>query len=426
MWNKTLERLRWRTTYIYASIFGALIILVVALTYTLLFYAFYNHEKQELVAKAYHEADEYIATGELPVSEVAIKNGSMLAYILAPKDNTVILDQLGREQHGLAIFEARDSWPREFEETILLSLNSDGDYKYLATVVNIQPLGGSSIGRLYMFKNMAFYYQTAWESFIILVYVALAFFLMAIIAGYILAGRSIQPLSEMYERQQQFSADSSHEMRTPLAVMKLAVTGLEQEQKLAEPNKELQQEYVTILSQEVKRMQRLIEALMQLARNEGQKALGQGEHMDFTALVQQAVQRIGLLAATKEIKVQAYVDGPIPFTGQREAMEQLLVILLDNALKYSPAASLVQVILKKQEDRLVLQVRDQGPGIPLEEREKIFQRFYRVDKARSRSQGGLGLGLSLARQIVELHGGSIKAEAAEPKGSCFIVILPLS
>lgn len=173
-------------------------------------------------------------------------------------------------------------------------------------------------------------------------------------------------------------------------------------------------------------MQRLIEALMQLARNEGREALGQGEHMDFAALVQQAVQRIGLLAATKEIKVQAYVDGPIPFTGRRESMEQLLVILLDNALKYSPAASIVQVILKKQEDRLMLQVRDQGPGIPLEEQEKIFQRFYRVDKARSRGQGGLGLGLSLARQIVELHGGSIKAEAAEPKGSCFIVILPLS
>ena len=228
----------------------------------------------------------------------------------------------------------------------------------------------------------------------------------------------------MYERQKQFTADASHEMRTPLAVMKLAVQGLREDEdsRLSKFAKES----VEMLDSEADRLSRLTENLMTLARSDEDNLPAYTEQVDMTALCHKVAAQLALLAEQKQIVLKQEIQADLSVYGDELALSRLLIILIDNALKYSSAKTTVTLRGARVKAQMVIEVRDEGCGISDEDKQRIFDRFFRVDKARSRSQGGLGLGLSLAWAIVHQHGGSIEAFDNQPQGTVMYVQLPLS
>ena len=424
MWNKPFEKLRRQMTCVYAAIFGVLILLIVAAAYTFIWWEILAHEKDNLIAQIYHEGEEWVETREAPCSEAAIRSGKMFAYFVDADGSKVILNQLGDGEAGQALLRHKGDWPKRLDSSRLLRMNgtSGERYRYLAAVAPVLD-GDKRVGTLYMFKNMEFYYEAAYKTLFWLLCMALVLYMVACYFGYWLAGRNIRPISEMYARQKQFTADASHEMRTPLAVMKLAVQGLREDEdsRLGEFAKES----VEMLESEADRLSRLTENLMTLARSDEDNLPAYTEQVDMTALCHKVAAQLALLAEQKQILLKQELQADLSVQGDELALSRLLIILLDNALKYSAAKTTVTLRGARVKEHLVIEVRDEGCGISDEDKTRVFDRFYRVDKARSRSQGGLGLGLSLAWAIVHQHGGSIEAFDNQPQGTVMYVQLPL-
>lgn len=427
MWSKVFEHLRQRMTCIYAAIFGVLILLIIFAAYTFIWWNVLQHEKDELVAKIYHEAEEWVDSGEKPCSAVSVREGSMLAYFVSPDGKTIVLDQLGQGKIREGLFKHRGDWPKKLDTARMLNnrvYDEKGNaHRYLAALAPV--LRGDKLeGHLYMFKDMEFYYQAAFTTLFKLLCVAVLLFALACYFGYWLAGRNIQPISEMYGRQMQFTADASHEMRTPLAVMALTAQGLKEDEESR--YSDFAKESIEMLQNETQRMSRLTENLMALARGDEGNAPVPMQMVNISELCARVGQQLKLLGQEKGIALRTHVDDSLELLGDETALNRLLIILLDNAIKYSPAATNIDFIVTKSKNNVLFVVQDEGCGISDEDKEKVFDRFYRVDKARSRSQGGLGLGLSLAHAIVRQHQGEIRILDNKPCGTIMQVLLPLN
>lgn len=242
--------------------------------------------------------------------------------------------------------------------------------------------------------------------------------------GYYLAGRSIKPIREMFKRQREFVADASHELRTPLTVMGIAAEGMEGD---TDSNfSEFTVDTLKTMRIEIKRMNNLVAALLSLARNDAGAGDLKLEQVNFNVLFEQTLGTLSMLAEQKGLKLeQRLAQERLIIWGDRMRLEQLLTILVDNAIKYS-ARGTVTVSALRQNRQLVIKVEDEGIGIDTKDIERIFERFYRVDKARTRAEGGFGLGLPIAKLIVEQHQGTIEVESKKNGGSSFIVKLPLT
>lgn len=261
---------------------------------------------------------------------------------------------------------------------------------------------------------------------------------LAAVAGYVQAWRALRPIREAMERQRLFTAGASHEMRTPLAVIRAHAELLEAE--LSEPE---QRQLAGGIVEEVDRLTRLVDDLLTLARDEGPEPVIETRLCDLAGLVGEAVRAAQPLAAARGVRVvyeigaprgngrrarpQAEDPGQIPAQVDPDRIRQLVLILLSNAIRYTDPGTTVTVRLvpaagSRGSHRLT--VEDEGPGIPPAELERVFEPFYRGDAARSRATGGFGLGLAVARWIVERHGGRIRAANRDPRGARFEVELP--
>ncbi len=232
----------------------------------------------------------------------------------------------------------------------------------------------------------------------------------------------IRRLHDSFAQVRQFSADASHELRTPLTVMR-------GEMELCLRNPKTTDQYRRVLEsslEEILRMSKIIDNLLTLAKADR----GSGEvtfsEVDLKALVDELFEDSVVLAEQKEICVELKEASPITIVGDRVRLRQLLLNLVDNAIKYTPERGHVWLSIRREDGMAVFEVQDTGIGIPTAEQEKVFNRFYRVDKARSRERGGSGLGLSIAKWIAELHRGSIGVQSELGKGSTFTVKLPLT
>lgn len=241
--------------------------------------------------------------------------------------------------------------------------------------------------------------------------------------GWFLGGLAMQPIRRSYEQLQRFTADASHELRAPLAaVLSNAQVGLlapvgggyEQRQRL--------ENIVEI----TKSMSVLISNLLFLARNEGRLAPEVLKSIDLVNLLQPLIEEYTAQAATQNLSfISELSKQQISVSADPELLQQAIRNLLNNAFKYTPSGGTVQLQLFTQSRRAILQVKDNGIGIPATDIPHIFERFYRVDTARSRSSGGFGLGLAIAQQIVAAHGGQITATSEVGVGSIFQIQLPI-
>jgi len=229
----------------------------------------------------------------------------------------------------------------------------------------------------------------------------------------------IARLEDSFRRQREFTADASHELRTPLTAIKGQIEVALSKQRSAASYEEV----LRTVNEEVDRLIRLVRSLLTLARADaGQIALTL-EAVSLHNLVPGAIEQVGPLAAEQGVELRLSSNADAVVRADPDLLLQLFLNLLDNAVKHTPAEGIVSVSWRTLDGHVDISVTDTGSGIAAEHLPRVFDRFYRADKARSRSAGGSGLGLSICRWIAEAHGGSISVESAPGRGSTFTVRL---
>jgi len=228
-------------------------------------------------------------------------------------------------------------------------------------------------------------------------------------------------LEASFDQLRRFTADASHEMRTPLTAIRTVG-----EVGLREPRTDHQyREIIGSMLEEADRLNRLVESLLTLARAEAGHARLARERIDLGGMAREVVDHLSVLAEDKRQAVTIDAPDGVFVLADRVVLRQAVINLLDNAIKYSPVEGQVRVAVTAGPSPVaILAVQDSGPGIAPEHVGKIFDRFYRIEKSRSRAVGGAGLGLSIARWAVEAHGGRIEVDPGQPGGSVFRIVLP--
>lgn len=282
---------------------------------------------------------------------------------------------------------------------------------------------GGTAGMLVIGESLTTTQQTLGHLLVVLLASGGAAMLLALGGAWFLAGRALVPIQQSFRRQQEFVADAAHELRTPLTVLRSASDLLAQH--LDEPlavNAGLLED----VRQEIAWMQRLADELLTLARGDGEALDLAVGTVDLPLLVADIVQRAAPLARLHAVTILFTSDeASLPLEADPDRLEQVLRILLDNAVRHTPAGGSVRVHLGRQGREAVLDVRDTGAGIAPEHLPRIFDRFYRADPARSRVNGNTGLGLAIARTLVQAHGGTIRLTSAPGKGTTATIRLPI-
>lgn len=240
----------------------------------------------------------------------------------------------------------------------------------------------------------------------------------------LLAQIAIKPIQEAWQRQLDFTADASHELRTPLAVMQ---TNLEIVLDNTEETVESQMMWLDNVMNENKRMATLVDDLLTLSRSDTNEQMLNLETFDLAQTIEETLEPYYPIGEKQEVEIifNNNLENTLNFYGDSKRIKQLIIILIDNALKYMNRSGKITVEVEIKGKQIELQVKDTGEGIDKEELKKVFNRFYRVNKASSRKKGGSGLGLAIAKWIVESHKGTIEVKSEIDKGTDFKIKLPV-
>lgn len=241
--------------------------------------------------------------------------------------------------------------------------------------------------------------------------------------GVIVVLHDITEQQKLDSMRREFVANVSHELRTPITSIKSYTETLLDG---AVEDSETTERFLSVINSEADRMTRLVKDLLQLSRLDNQQMSWSMGEVNLKTLVKDIVERMQLEAGNKDQKLESYVIGEIPnIKADKDRIEQVIVNIISNALKYTPEKGQVTVYIGRLYNNVYVKVTDTGIGISSEALPRVFERFYRVDKARSRDLGGTGLGLSIAKEIVEAHGGRISITSEEGKGTEVTVKLPV-
>ncbi|WP_338827244.1 two-component system histidine kinase PnpS [Neomoorella thermoacetica] len=244
------------------------------------------------------------------------------------------------------------------------------------------------------------------------------------IIGAVLTIRDITDIRRLEQMRTEFVANVSHELRTPLTSIRGFVETL-LEGALEDP--EVSRRFLGIINHEAQRLQQLIEDLLSLSRLESQPKRQDAGRADLAATLDRVLTTVNQLAREKGVALEKEIPAEIPELAISESyLNQVLLNLIDNGIKYTPAGGRVTIRAARLGELVQVEVADTGIGIPPESLPRVFERFYRVDKARSREMGGTGLGLAIVKHIVESHGGSISVTSRPGQGSHFFFTLPIA
>ncbi len=232
--------------------------------------------------------------------------------------------------------------------------------------------------------------------------------------------RLTQRLETTEKQRRQFVSDASHELKTPIAAITLLADSIVQNENMDE---ETIREFVTDIVHESNRLQKMTEELLDLSRMDDGN-IGKSVPVNMTKVTEEAVALLKPLSSEQNVEIKLDLEPDSIVLATENDLYHVVFNLVENAIKYNVPEGKVTVTLRTAGDRIRMEVEDTGIGIPENERESIFHRFYRVDKARSREAGGSGLGLSIAHDAVLQHRGTIEVEEVEPQGTRFIVTLP--
>ena len=281
---------------------------------------------------------------------------------------------------------------------------------------------GQLLGVVYVGRDITTIYHIL-ESYLMLISLTgLGFLILVYIVGNIMARKAMEPIYKSFERQRQFTANASHELRTPLTVIFSSTEAI-----LADKDSSMSP-FVTQtlldMKDEMQKINKLVANLLTLARVDAEVQKIYKESFDMVTIIKDVIHSLATLAAKKNIHITMETPDKLVVYLDKERMYQLVYILMDNAIKYTmDRGEIVLAASISGDQKFHFSIKDTGIGIAPEDQKRIFERFYRIDKARSRELGGTGLGLSIAKWIVDAHGGSIAVKSTLGAGTTFDVTI---
>ena len=296
------------------------------------------------------------------------------------------------------------------------------DVRLLTVPIQTESGGGPTVGYVQGGFILVLHDQQSRSILAAILLVAVVGLIGAAIVTLIVTGWALVPIRRSFEAQRRFVADASHELRTPAALIRANADVMEREGLAADEGKPLVADIIT----EADRLARLVGDLLQLATTESTGLIIERRPVDLGVIASDTIREAEALAAERTVTLVGEVapDGSAIVSGDRDRLVQLVLILLDNAFDHSPSGGIVTVGLRRLDRMVELAVADEGPGIPLTERERVFEPFMRLSGVRRDNSSGTGLGLAIARRIVSAHGGSIRIDDGPAGGARFIVEIP--
>lgn len=431
------QRSRYRLAFFYSGLLMLFLMLFIVASYSAFYTIISKEQRQETLELATQvlQANQgrlpallSAPSGEVKPPVLSTSNQEVLfCYLLAPS-GTMRAGFAQNNQLEDAIVSTLRKWnPKDNEIRHMTISNPLGkDIFVEATGISLHEKG-SYAGTLYLGRDLSFYNRVMSRLLAILLALSGIFLLLASVAGNYMARRAMIPIEETYKKQQDFIADASHELRTPLSVFQSSIDVLEMEEK--EKLSPFSLEILQDMKDESHSMRKLVTDLLTLSHYDSHSYSLEFEAFDFLPVAQQVLRAAKSLGESKGIHLCMKAETSLMLHGDREKLKQLLYILLDNAIKYSKKDGLVMIILQSSQDKdhgsFEMQVKDQGIGISSTQCDRIFDRFYRASKDRSRQVGGAGLGLAIAKAIVEAHHGEISVTSTVGIGTEFFIRIPI-
>ncbi len=298
-----------------------------------------------------------------------------------------------------------------YASSVYSSSRSKGFYRAYRYKAYDREGGGKIIVFTDLSSSLINVYKLLLQSLLIGAITLIAMFILV----FLFSGRAVAPVVESLEKQKRFITDAGHELKTPLAVISANVDVLELESGKSE--------WSASIKNQVKRMNSLVKNLLTLSRMDEERMHVVFSDFDMSQVVKETATSFEALAESGNKKYQTDIQEGIHITGDKNSINQLLCLLLDNAMKYSSENGSIHVILSKEKN-ILLEVSNTSDCIPSGNLDRLFDRFYRADSSRSRETGGYGIGLSVARAIAISHGGNIEALKDGDKIIRFVVTLP--
>ena len=337
---------------------------------------------------------------------------------------TIELDQSGN------IIKQNQSFNTEVDPTLLKNASttiindkdslgtitiSNNDYSYLKST-NINT-GITKIALIDKTNNQAVLYQL-FKSFLLVG--TLSLIILFIISMY-LTNKSIKPIKETFEKQKQFIADASHELKTPLTIIKTNTSLV-----LSNPDDTVknQTKWINYINSQTDRMSKLIDEMLSLAKLDAQEDNLHFTTINISKIIESMMLMFDAIIYENNINLETSISKDIFINGDKESIKKLFSILMDNAIKHTNKNGNLSIKLFIDKNKVKIVVKNTGKGIASENLEKIFDRYYRADNSRARETGGYGLGLAIAKSIVTQHKGKIYAKSTINKDTSFIVELP--
>ncbi|GBG57687.1 two-component sensor histidine kinase [Sporomusaceae bacterium FL31] len=425
------SEIRNRLTQLYVAVMAVFLVAFIVVSYTGILWVLHREEQQDIRAIADEEAREHVMllkrkdSAFVPQSN-ADNDGEKIFFYVFDKDGQLVDREEPEEKMRSKVEAIIHNWQMPDGEGKIQKFYIDNNERAIVIMCSTTIYDGQEVlGRVFVGEDITSYYQLLKSLLIVLVVVAILFIVAAAFVGHLLAGRAIVPIRQSFARQREFVADASHELRTPLSILLTSVDVVQ-----TDDGNQLSAFSVQVLDDmksEVRRMTKMVGDLLTLARADAGVSNIIKEKFDLVLVSEQIIRSFQLVADDKGVALELDHQTPITVFADKERMSQLLLILIDNAMKYTPAGGRVKVDLRTvtgSKPTVSITVQDTGVGIPDEHKKLIFDRFYRIDKVRSREEGGSGIGLSIAKWIVDAHGGTIKVVSMPGQGSSFIVNLP--
>lgn len=422
-------RSRRRLAFIYALIMFLFMALIILVMHMAMNWSMFSEQAQELsdAANGVAEAQTfYLQNPNDAVDEnryYKSVNDRLFFYIFTADKRLVRFERASFriEQFVLDVIE---NWNNAEGQVEVFSHSNETGRLSTVMMTSKTIVIGNNTQTIFVGKDVTALYsglQKATYAQVVMGFVAL---LIASAIGYHMAGRALVPLKDAYDKQKQFAADASHELRTPLAVVMASADLLLADPSIKEP---FLRQVIEDLKSEVKKMTTLVSDLLMVARSDNNALKVKIQRLDLTEILKQVIRTMTPIAEKKNIHLAGENFRKAMINADEQRIKQLAIILVDNAIKYTPEDGAVLIRLEQVDDsRAVFAVMDSGIGIAPEDLDKVFERFYRVDKARSREMGGNGLGLAIAAEIVKLHEGKISVASKLGEGTKFTVELKVN